>query len=60
MPLTKKKTYMVTYQYRYGDPKLSKVKANNLMEAKEIVERRRLGNYILAVEEFNPHKIYER
>lgn len=59
MSVSKKKTYVVIYQYMYGDPRMSKVKALTAMDAKEIVERRRPGNYILDVEEFDPHKRYE-
>lgn len=56
---TKKKIYAVTYQYKYGDPKVTKVKAESTAEAARIVEHRRFGNYVLAVNEFNPHKNLE-
>lgn len=44
-----KNTYLVTYQYNYGDPRVTKVKANGVYEAARIVEARRIGNYVLDV-----------
>jgi len=45
-----KKSFRVTYQYNYGDPKITKVKANSIYEAAKIVEHRRIGNYVLDVQ----------
>ena len=45
-----KKTYIVTYQYNYGDPRTTKVKATGPYDAAAQVERRRLGNYVLDVQ----------
>lgn len=45
-----KSTYLVTYQYNYGDPRETKVKATSRYEAANIVERRRIGNYVLDVQ----------
>ena len=44
-----KNTYIVTYQYNYGDPRVTKVKAKAAWEAVQIVEARRIGNYVLDV-----------
>lgn len=44
-----KKTYIVTYQYNYGDPRTTKVKATGIYDAANQVERRRIGNYVLDV-----------
>jgi hypothetical protein len=44
-----KNTYLVTYQYNYGDPRYTKVKANGAYDAARIVEARRIGNYVLDV-----------
>ena len=54
-----KKLYIVIYQYRYGDPKVTKIKAISGPEAARIVEHRRLGNYVLDVELFDKNKRYE-
>lgn len=45
-----KKTYLVTYQYNYGDPRTTKVKATSVYEAAKIVERRNILNYVLDVQ----------
>ena len=44
-----KQTFTVMYQYNYGDPRLTKVKALDRCEAARIVEKRRLGNYVMSV-----------
>lgn len=44
-----KKTYLVTYQYNYGDPRTTKVKASGVYEAAKIVELRNMLNYVLDV-----------
>lgn len=44
-----KQTYIVTYQYNYGDPRVTKVKATGVYDAAAQVERRRIGNYVLDV-----------
>ena len=44
-----KNTYIVTYQYNYGDPRSTKVKATSVFNAANQVERRRIGNYVLDV-----------
>ena len=44
-----KKTYLVIYQYNYGDPRTTKVKATGVYEAAKIVERRNMLNYVLDV-----------
>ena len=44
-----KKNYIVTYQYNYGDPRTTKVKATGIYDAANQVERRRIGNYVLDV-----------
>ncbi len=43
------KTYLVIYQYNYGDPRKTKVKAENAYAAAKIVERRNMLNYVLDV-----------
>ena len=45
----KKQTFTVMYQYNYSDPRLTKVKALDRYDAARIVEKRRLGNYVLSV-----------
>lgn len=45
-----KKTFLVTYEYNYSEPKTTKVKAESSYEAAKIVERKRLGNYVTNVE----------
>ena len=44
-----KKTFTVFYQYNYGDPRRTKVKATSAAEAAHIVQQRRFGNYVLSV-----------
>lgn len=44
-----KNTYVVIYQYNYGDPRTTRVKATAPYEAARIVEHRRIGNYVLDV-----------
>lgn len=44
-----KKTYLMTYQYNYGDPRTTKVKAAGDDEAAKIVELRNMLNYVLDV-----------
>lgn len=44
-----KNTYLVTYQYNYGDPRCTKVKAESAYAAAKVVERRNLLNYVLDV-----------
>ena len=44
-----KNIYLVTYQYNYGDPRTTKVKATGVYEAAKIVERRNILNYVLDV-----------
>lgn len=44
-----KQTYIVTYQYNYGDPRTTKVKATGVYDAAHQVEKRRIGNYVLDV-----------
>lgn len=48
-----KKNFRVIYQYNYGDPKITKVKATSIYEAAKIVENRRIGNYVLDVQPEN-------
>ena len=43
------KTYLVIYQYNYGDPRCTKVKASGIYEAARIVENRNMLNYVLDV-----------
>lgn len=44
-----KQTYIVTYQYNYGDPRTTKVKATGVYDAAHQVERRNILNYVLNV-----------
>lgn len=44
-----KNIYLVTYQYNYGDPRTTKVKATGVYDAAHQVEKRRIGNYVLDV-----------
>ena len=46
----KKKTYLVTYQYNYGDPRYTKVKAESAYAAAKVVEQRNMLNYVLDVQ----------
>ena len=55
----KKNTYIVFWQYRYGDERTSKVKAYTSVEAAHIVEARKLGNYVTGVELYDPCKHYD-
>lgn len=48
-----KKTFLVTYEYNYGNPKTSKVKAETVIEAAHIIESRRFGNYVLDVKQIS-------
>lgn len=47
---TMKKTYLVTYQYNYGDPRTTKVKAESAYAAAKVVEKRNMLNYVLDVQ----------
>lgn len=44
-----KKTYIVIYQYNYGDPRTTKVKAESAAAAAKVVELRNMLNYVLDV-----------
>ena len=44
-----KQIYIVTYQYNYGDPRTTKVKATGIYDAAHQVERRNILNYVLDV-----------
>ena len=52
-----KNTYLVTYQYNYGDPRYTKVKANGAYEAARIVEARRIGNYVTERRNYEKAKV---
>jgi len=44
-----KQTYIVIYQYNYGDPRSTKVKAASVYDAAKQVEHRNILNYVLDV-----------
>ncbi len=44
-----KQIYIVTYQYNYGNPRTTKVKATGIYDAARQVEHRNILNYVLDV-----------